>query len=168
LQLGEIWHILKDVYCCIPALLRGLPRPLKALAGVIVLSFVSNAITGPFWIVYAVEHIGLATTEWGLILFIETALRNAVGIPAGMLVDHWGRTRFMVLSLALALFSVPIFILAGGFTSVLVIRMIVALSNAFFLPATAALLADTVPRDMRGRVMAALGRGTVMVGATGG
>ena len=29
-------------------------------------------------------------------------------------------------------------------------------------------MADCVPRDIRGRVMAAFGRGTVLVGATGG
>jgi hypothetical protein len=29
-------------------------------------------------------------------------------------------------------------------------------------------MADYIPRDMRGRVMAAIGRGSVLVGATGG
>jgi MFS family permease len=41
-------------------------------------------------------------------------------------------------------------------------------SNAFFTPACSALMADTVPRHMRGRVMAAIGRGAVMIGAASG
>jgi MFS family permease len=41
-------------------------------------------------------------------------------------------------------------------------------SNTFFTPACSALMADTVPRDMRGRVMAAIGRGAVMIGAASG
>ena len=36
------------------------------------------------------------------------------------------------------------------------------------MPASTALLADYVPREMRGRVMAAIGRGSVLIGATGG
>jgi MFS family permease len=138
------------------------------LALVIILGFMANAIASPFWVVYAVEHIGLASAEWGLILLIETLLRNAIYIPAGMIVDRYGRTRFMLASLVLSLASVPLFALSTSFLHVLLIRAAVAITNAFFTPACAALMADTVPRDIRGRVMAAIGRGTVMLGASSG
>jgi MFS family permease len=49
-----------------------------------------------------------------------------------------------------------------------VVRALVAVGNAFFMPACGALLADSVPREMRGRVMAALGRGAVMIGSSAG
>jgi MFS family permease len=99
---------------------------------------------------------------------IETALRIGVLIPAGMLVDRYGRTRFLLLSLLLTLASVPFFVLSATFPQVLLIRCTVAIANAFFMPACSALMADMVPRENRGRVMAALGRGTVMIGASSG
>ena len=165
---ADILGVFKTAYSGIPEMLRRLPRSLKALALVIILGFMANAIAGPFWVVYAVEHIGLSSTEWGLILLVETALRNLLYIPAGVVVDRHGRTKCMMGSLLLSLVSVPLFVYSTGFVAVLLIRMAVAVSNAFFLPACSALMADTVPREMRGRVMAAIGRGTVMIGAASG
>lgn len=158
----------RDAYAGIPAIIRQLPRSLRALAAVIILGFMANAIVGPFWVVYAVQHIGLSSVEWGLILLIETALRNLMYIPAGVMVDRYGRTEFILSSLLLSLVSIPLFVFSDCFIEVLLIRSAVAVTNAFFLPACSALMADTVPRDNRGRVMAALGRGTVMIGAASG
>jgi MFS family permease len=168
LNFSDLPLVFKHAYNGIPAMLRELPLSLKALAVVIVLGFVTNAIAGPFWVVYATEQIGLTSTEWGLILLIETALRNAAYIPAGMIVDRYGRTRFLLASLVLSLVAMPTLVLASSFVHVLLIRCAVALVNAFFIPACSALMADTVPRDIRGRVMAAIGRGTVMMGASAG
>lgn len=167
-HLRDISGVLRNAYADLPLLLRDLPRSLKALGLVIILGFMANAIAGPFWVVYAVQRIGLSPTEWGLILLVETALRNAFFIPAGMLADRWGRTPFILASLVLSLVSVPLFVLASSFAEVLLIRATVAVANAFFTPACSALMADTVPRDKRGRVMGALGRGTVMIGASSG
>ena len=47
-------------------------------------------------------------------------------------------------------------------------RAAIGVANALFAPACTALMADSVPRGMRGRVMAAIGRGAVFIGATGG
>jgi MFS family permease len=158
----------KEAYGGIPTMLGQLPRSLKALAVVIALGFTSNAIASSFWVVYAKEHIGLASTEWGLILLIETLLRNLLNIPSGMVVDRYGRTRFILASLLLSLVSIPLFVFSSNFVQVLLVRSAIAVTNTFFTPACSALMADTVPRDMRGRVMAAIGRGAVMLGAASG
>ena len=50
----------------------------------------------------------------------------------------------------------------------LLIRVAIGLSGALFISSSSALMADYVPRNMRGRVMAAIGRGTALVGAAGG
>jgi len=168
LDLSHLPTAFRNAYAGVPTILKHLPRSLKALSLVIILGFMANAVAGPFWVVYALEHIGLSSTEWGLVLLIETVLRNVMYIPAGLMVDRWGRTRWMLASLLLSLVSVPAFALSSSFVAVLLIRAAVALANAFFLPACSALMADTVPRDKRGRVMAALGRGTVMIGAASG
>jgi MFS family permease len=149
-------------------MLRGFGRRLRALAIMITLLLTANAVASPFWVVYAVEQIGLTSAEWGLILLAETGVRNLAFIPAGMLVDRHGRSKAMATSLVLTLVAVPLFPFATGFAHVLAIRLGVALANAFFSPACSALMADLVPRESRGRVMAALGRGTVMLGPAAG
>jgi MFS family permease len=165
---ANLLQVFKRAYGSIPSTLRSLPRPTKALAAVVVLGFMANAVAGPFWVVYAAEQIGLSSTEWGLVLLAENSLRTLAYIPAGLVVDRHGRTRAIVGALLLILASMSLFTFAQRFVHVLLIRAAVAVATAFFLPACSALMADTVPRDMRGRVMAAIGRGSVMIGAASG
>jgi MFS family permease len=165
---ADLPRAFKAAYGGIPALLRRFPRSLRALSIVLILCFVANAIAGPFWVVYASDQLGLSSATWGLILLVETVLRNVVYMPAGALVDRYGRTRFLIASLLLALVSVPLFAWSRTWVHVMVLRCMVAVSTAFFMPACSALLADVTPREIRGRVMAAIGRGTVMIGASSG
>ena len=168
LELSRLPRVLRDAYGGIPATLRQLPLSLRALAGVIVLSFMSNAVASPFWVVYAVEQIGLSPSAWGLILLIETALKVMLFIPAGTLVDRWGRTASILVALLISIVAIPSFVFATGFTSVLLLRAAVTVAFVIAFPACSALMADLVPRGMRGRVMAALGYGGIMIGAAGG
>ena len=149
-------------------MLRRLPLSLKALAGVIILSFMANGVASPFWVVYAIEQIGLSSSRWGLILLCETALRILVLIPAGVVVDRWGRTTSLLVALLLSTVTMPLFILAKGFIAVLLIRSAIGVASAITIPACSALMADIAPREIRGQVMAALGQGGVMIGAAGG
>jgi MFS family permease len=164
----SVSQIFRDAYGGIPSMLRQIPVSVRALGIVVILGFMANGVASSFWVVYAVEEIGLSTVNWGLILFIEAALKTLIYIPAGVLVDRYGRTRSLMASLLFSLVSIPTFILARGFYQVLMIRLAVGVANVLFIPACSALMADCVPRDIRGRVMAAFGRGTVLVGATGG
>lgn len=164
----RLGQLVKSAYVEIPSLLKNLSPSLRALGGISALSFVANALAGPFWVVYAIERVGLTAEQWGLILLIETALLNLAYIPAAAWIDRLGRARTLHLSLILTTTLTPLFVLARGFWPILLIRMAFALGNAFFMPACLALMADSTPREMRGRVMGAIGNGTVMLGATMG
>jgi len=129
---------------------------------------VANGIASPFWVVYAKDHIGLSSAQWGLVLLIEAALGNIVRIPAGFLSDRYGRARFVFGSVLLCGAFAPLFVLADTLAYVMAIRCAIGIAAATFSPACGALLADTVPRDIRGRVMAAIGRGSVRIGAASG
>lgn len=168
LQLSSLPRVLRDAYRSIPATLRDLPRPLRALAGVIVLSFVANAVASPFWVVYAIDEIELSSSEWGLILLIEEAFKLVLFMPAGVLVDRWGRTPSMLAALLLSAVAIPSFVFATSFASVLLVRVVIAVPFVIAIPACTALMADLVPRQNRGRVMAALGQGGIMIGPAGG
>ncbi len=164
----SVSQIFRDAYGGVPAMLRRLPVSVRALGIVVILGFMANGVATSFWVIYAVEEIGLSTVDWGLILFIEAALKAAIYIPAGVLVDRYGRTRSLIASLLFSLASIPLFLFARVFYQVLAIRLAVGVANVLFIPACSALMADCIPRDIRGRAMAALGRGTVLVAATGG
>ena len=168
LDFGDMMQSFVKAYSGLGALRRQLPRSISALTGVLILSFMANGVVSPFWIIYAVEEIGLSPASWGLILLIETAVRNVMFIPAGLLVDKWGRTTSLLGALILALVAVPLFVVVRGFWPVLVIRIAIALIHALMIPASTALVADSVGREIRGRVMAAIGQGSVMLGAAGG
>jgi MFS family permease len=132
------------------------------------MSFVANSIASPFWVVYVVEEIGLSSVDWGLILLFETILKTSLTIPAGMLVDRYGRTKGLIAAIIISLVSIPSIIFAKNFINVLLIRLGVAVAGALFFPSSTALMVDYVPRRLRGRVMAAIGRGSVLLGAAGG
>ncbi|MCB0083339.1 MAG: MFS transporter [Caldilineaceae bacterium] len=168
LALSHMITAFKEAYGGLPGLFRELPRSVLALTSVIILCFVTNGVATAFWVVYAVEEIGLSPTSWGFILLLETLVRNLLFIPGGLLVDRLGRTVALGIALILALLAMPLFVWANGFWAVLGVRILIVLAQALMIPASIALMADTVPRQMRGRVMAATGQGGVMIGAAGG
>jgi MFS family permease len=167
-RLSELATTLKESYSGIPAMLKQFPPSLRALAGVIILTFVANGIASPFWVVYAVEEIHLSSAVWGLILLLETMVKLLMFIPAGILVDRWGRTTSLTVALLLALVAIPAFAFATTFMAVLLIRAVLAVAFALTIPACSALMADLVPRQIRGRVMSAIGQGSIMIGPAGG
>ena len=164
---ANLGRTLARSYTGIPKLLRGFPPSLRALSAVIILCFIANGVASPFWVVYARTDIGLSASQWGLILLVESGLRNLTTIPAGFLTDRLGRAPFIIGAL-LASAVIPLYLLAGSFEHALAIRCAIAVAAAFFAPAMGALLADTVPSEIRGRVMAAIGRGSVSIGASAG
>lgn len=164
----KIVDILKESYSGIPDLLKNTPKSVLALGLVVLMGFITNAISGPFWVVYVTEIIGLTKIEWGLILLFESILKVILTIPSGIVSDRIGRTKTLIGAVLVSLISLPTLVFATNYTGVLIIRLVAALAGSLFMPSSTALMADYVPRSLRGRVMAALGRGSVLVGATGG
>ena len=160
--------VLREAYAGIPELLGNLPRSVKALGLVAGLGFVANGIASPFWVVYVTFEVGLTNIDWGLILLFESIFKTVLTIPCGMLADRYGRSRTLLVAVFLSVFSLPSLILARTFNQVLLIRLGAGLAGALFFPSSSALMADLVPRELRGRVMSAIGRGSVLIGATGG
>jgi len=164
----NIRGILKDAYAGIPELIRQMPPSVKALGALIGMGFIANAIAAPFWVIYVMEIIGLSSIDWGLILLLESVLKTVLAIPSGMIADRYSKRRILFVAMFLSLISLPSLILAKTFTHVLLIRLVAGLAGTLFVPSCTALMADFIPRDLRGRVMAAIGRGSVLIGATGG
>ena len=95
-------------------------------------------------------------------------MKTVLTFPSGMIADRYSKRLIVFVAMLLSLISLPSLILAKTFTHVLLIRLVAGLAGTLLVPSCTALLADFIPRDLRGRVMAAIGRGSFMVGATGG
>jgi len=160
--------ILKEAYAGIPNLIANLPRSVKALGVLVGTGFIANSISGPFWVVYATEVVGLSNIDWGLILLVESIFKTILTIPCGMVADKYSRAKTLFVAVLISLFSLPSMIMAKTFTHILFIRLGAGLAGALFFPSSTALMADYIPRAQRGRVMAAIGRGSILIGATSG
>lgn len=167
LQPRELLAALSQVFRAIPRLVREMSPALKALTLIIMLTFMAHAMTGAFWVVFATNIQALSPAQWGLILLIEAVLKWALLVPAGVLVDRWGRTASLIAALALFTLGTPLFYLARGFYPVLAVRLLLAAPFVLAIPACTALLTDLVPRRVRGQMMAAIGQGGIMLGAVG-
>ncbi len=167
LQLPALLKALSLAYRRIPGLIRQMPRPLIALALVVVLNFIANGLAGSFWVVFALERTGISATEWGLIMLVESVVKSVLFLPAGLLVDRWGRTASLIAALVISTLATPVFVLVHGFTALLLLRVVLSVAFVLAIPACTALMADLVPRPVRGQMMAAIGQGGIMLGAVG-
>lgn len=167
-HLAMVPRLLWSTYSGLGALLRQIPRTALAVGIIGVIGLAINAIAGPFWVVQAIDGLGLSATEWGIILLFESAVRILSMAPAGVLADRIGRSRCMLLSLAMLAVALPLFTVVHGYWGVLCVRLFIGLADGIFVPASVALLADSIPRQIRGRVLAAIGQGSVLIGSSSG
>lgn len=161
-SLSQLKPLLLEAYRSAIVIIRWMPQSLRALTLVLSLSFTANAMVGPFWVVHGTQVIGLSASNWGLLILIYSAFRIAITIPAGLLVDRFGKRRTLIASLILTLLPILYFAHSTGFTDVLISLLMLSVANAFLVPACSSLMTDTIPQKMRGRVMAAMGRGVLM------
>jgi MFS family permease len=124
-------------------------------------------VAGPFWAVFAIEVIGLTAYEWALLVFLDGAIRIALSIPLGHLVDLYGTRRTILLSMLLAPIPIMLFPFCQNFLQVLPTVVILAIVNVLIWPASATLIANAVPRERRGRLLSILGAG-LSIGLGGG
>lgn len=168
IALSTIPRLLKDAYSSAVDVMRWAPKDLKAFSVVVGIGLVANAVASPFWVVYATKQIGLTTTEWGLIFLFYTVVKIVTFFPAGTIIDRFGKRKVMLSSFTLSLAPLLYFVRIRGFTDALITMLVLAFANAFSPSASSALIVDMTPKEMRGKVMAAFGRGAVQVDPRGG
>lgn len=151
--------VLKESYLSFFETLRWMPRQIRILAvmGVIQIFFVG--VASPFWILYAYQLLGLSATQWGLLNMTNGTLRILMAVPAGMYMDRHSRRRILLLCMIVTPMIPPLFLIAGGFTNLVLLVILMAFVNSFLMPGYQSLLADYTPRERRGRVTSAIGAG---------
>lgn len=165
---GGFVRILSNSYREVFEVLELLPRSVKAFALMLGISFFVNNLTAPYWVVYGVGTIGLSKIQWGTILLAAAVVNVVLLMPAGMIVDRFGARR--VLSFALLLSTAPIFLFpfSQGFMDTLLLFVAITVTNAFLISGAPAYMAQVVPVEKRGQIMAALGQGMLFINTRGG
>jgi len=115
--------------------------------GLVILTILRAArpVVVPLWAV----HIGLDPAAVGVIFGVSSAIDSALFYPAGVVMDRFGRKWAGIPSivlLALAFFLLP---LAGGFTTLLSVGLLMGLGNGMGSGFGATLGSDLAPQDGR-------------------
>lgn len=138
-----------------------LPKSIWAMIVVACLSSFAVRMAMPFLVVYAVEVVGLTTTEWGLIQTAVGLLSAGLSMPGGMLSDRIGRKPLILASRVISPVSMLGLTFCSTFVHILFVRGVGAVGaglgggiwGMMGGPAWQALVADMVPSSRRGRVM---------------
>jgi len=153
--------------------LRDQPRTVWAMLSVSCLSSFALRLAFPFLVLYAVNVIGLSTTEWGLIGSIVGIISMALSFPGGLISDRIGRKPNILLARILSPITTLGMTFARGFNETLLVRIVSSIGGGLGGgvgggsggPAWRALLADVIPSHRRGRVFGLMGTFTGVVGA---
>jgi len=163
----NIPKVFKDSYLSFLETLRWMPDQIRVLAIMQMMQIFFNGVAASYWILYATAIIGISATTWGLNSAIQGSVNMLFAIPAGRLMDRFGRRRLLIPMMCL----VPVFPLAflfiKDYVGLAVLVVFMSISNAFLRPGFQSLLADYTPRERRGRVTSAVGGGNFFVDIRG-
>jgi MFS family permease len=164
----SILRVVLNSYRDVVEVLRWFPRNLKYYTVLLAISFFFNNLVSSYWVIYAVDVIGLDKLQWGTALLITSLVNVVLLLPAGTVIDRVGPRR--VLTLALLASSAPLilFPFSRGLLDVSLIVVLGSIVSAFLIAGAPAYMAESVPPHMRGRVMAAIGQGALFINMRGG
>ena len=161
LTFGGIPKLILESYRNIVSIIREAPRRLINLTLIISACVLVTSITSPFWIIRAKETVGLSTQQWGTVMLVNGVVNVLLSIPAGGFVDRHSKKRIAGLCLIIGALPVYLYLYASSFEQVLLIGVLSTLPSIFLNPSFQAIFADMVPREKRGRSIAALGGGGI-------
>ena len=163
ITLGSVPGLIVKSYRDVIRIVREAPRRLILLSLLISGCTFIVSLVSPFWIIRAKETIGLSTADWGVILLVNGAVNVLLSLPAGGFVDRHSKRLVAGMCLILGAIPVYLFLYATSFWQVLALGVLITLPNTFLNPSFQAMFTDMVPREKRGRMIAALGGGGVFL-----
>lgn len=130
---------------------KEVPRTLSILLSVELLFIIPNVMFNAIMVLYIVNDLGISPLQLSYLGSIIGVAMILLAIPAGKVVDKFGRVRPLLFGYVLTFFAVPL-LLDASFTQLLLAAPIIGLINIIFYTSTSALWADLIPDDKRGRV----------------
>jgi DHA1 family tetracycline resistance protein-like MFS transporter len=147
----------------------------KNMRNIVLLYIIFNfAFMGasPLFSIYAKYFLQLGDEGWGIMYSVSYILYLALLIPTGLLIDRLGRRSTLLLSLGFLVIFSLIFTVAPMNTPYTLLIMIatysaIVVANVAYMSTVGTMEADFIPREKRGRVIAALAFVASLAGAAG-
>lgn len=102
--------------------------------------------------IYAISVKGLSTAEWGQIVTVSQAVSIIAIFVIGWLIDSYSRKKIFIPSIAFLGVAAFLFTISSTFTSFLISMTITAICQQARIMALTVLIADSTPRNVRGRI----------------
>jgi MFS family permease len=142
-----------------------IPKPIWTMTAVAAISVFAMRIVMSFYVVYAIEVVGVTATQWGLIGTVVSLVTTLITMPGGYLADRIGKKSAIVTSRVLLSLSTLGFSFSRGFYPLGATRMLGGIANglggAMFGPAGGhmwqALVSDITPARERARIIGLMG-----------
>jgi len=87
-------------------------------------------------------HLGADPVGIGLVASVSAFTGIIASIPAGMLSDHWGRHRMLLISALVFATAPPLYLLVSNLWQLALVRFYHGFATALFIPIALALIAD--------------------------
>lgn len=145
--------------------LRRIPRDVLVLSVILGISALSMRLFSSFTVIYAVEVVGLSTTQWGLLGAMANITAIAFSIPGGRIADRLGKRVGILLSRVPMAFATLGYTLSSSFLHLGIVRTVSGMGSGFGAdlygaqggPLWQALIIDYTPQQERGRFMGVIG-----------
>jgi MFS family permease len=131
---------------------RSIPRPLRWLLASDILIRACEGMAGVFIVLYAMDMVGVAASQYGLLVAVEMATAIVVYLPAARLADRTGRKAIVVATfVAFSLF--PLAVAASRSFGALALAFVVGGLREIGEPARKALIVDLADPALRARTV---------------
>jgi MFS family permease len=145
--------------------IRQVPRDVLVLSVILGISALSMRLFSSFTVIYAVEVIGLSTTQWGLLGTVANITAIAFSVPGGRIADRLGKRFGILLSRIPMAFATLGYTLSSSFLHLGIVRTISGMGSGFGAdlygpqggPLWQTLIIDYTPQQERGRFMGIIG-----------
>ena len=127
----------------------------------------SGSLVQPYWMVYAKTITGISEFQWGQVALVGGIAKVIISLYVGRFVDKRGVKKSMIVAFLIAIPAMSAFVYTTGLIDTALVYTVLVLANAFIWISSGVLIADSIPRNIRGRIMAGLGQG-IPLGITGG
>ena len=159
----DIPRMIIPAYRSIFESIRWMNRSLKVIVVIEMFTSFFIAMSAPFYVVYAKHIIGITEGQWGNIMFIAGLAGILLAFKLGDLTDRIGSKKMILIGMALAPAIVWSYQYMNGFIGVTAVIVGLSICNNIMMPAFSTIIANTIPRERRGRLYSLLGERGITV-----
>ena len=154
IEFREIFASFKDSFLTIKDTWNKTPLGVKPIILQSVLGGFSWTLFYPFMGLYALDNIGMNTLQWGQLGTVELLLGLVTIYPLGKYIDRTSKKRAYVICYLMWIPTLILFLYSGSFEHLILFFLLKVVGDGLGGLAHQGLIADLVPRDLRGRTMA--------------